>query len=186
MSQQVFIGGTALIDPIRLLERVGVRGGMHVADFGCGVTGHFVIPAARMVGTTGKVYAVDIQKSVLRAVESRASLEGIVNIVSVWSDIERIGAASIPPKSLDVVLLVNNLSIARAHADVLREAVRLLKSDGVLVVVDWKPEASALGPHAEQRVSTNVVRATAAAVGFTERDAFDAGPYHYGLVFTRA
>ena len=43
-------GGTELLNPHTLLERVGLRASMHVADLGCGVTGHFIVPAARVVG----------------------------------------------------------------------------------------------------------------------------------------
>ena len=84
-------GGTELLNPHTLLERVGLRASMHVADLGCGVTGHFIVPAARVGGAEGKAYAVDIQKSALAATESRAKLDGITNITSVWADIERLG-----------------------------------------------------------------------------------------------
>src|SRR3989338_1625028 len=105
MAGPLYVGGTELLDPNALLNRVGLRAGMRVADLGCGVTGHYIIPAARIVGGEGRAYAVDIQKPVLAAVESRAKLEGLSNIEYVWSDIERVGATRIDPGTLDVVLI---------------------------------------------------------------------------------
>ncbi|MCX6779720.1 MAG: hypothetical protein NT034_00885 [Candidatus Magasanikbacteria bacterium] len=62
--------GTALIDPFEIFQKVGLSSGMRVADMGCGRTGHFVLPAARVVGEKGLVYAVDILKDVLQSLGS--------------------------------------------------------------------------------------------------------------------
>lgn len=185
MPGPLYIGGTELLNPVALLERIGVRAGMHVADLGCGVTGHYVIPAARMVGASGKSYAVDVQQSVLRAVESRAKIEGITNMTTVWSDVERVGATAIPAGTLDVVLIVNTLFLTKDRPAVMREAARLLKSGGLAVTVEWKTEATAVGPAAAQRIGKDIIRSAAQAAGFTEREAFAAGPYHDGLTFTK-
>jgi ubiquinone/menaquinone biosynthesis C-methylase UbiE len=185
MSASLYIGGTELLDPVALLERVGVRAGMHVADLGCGVTGHYVIPAARMVGSEGRSYAVDIQKSVLAAVEGRAKLERLANVEYVWSDVERVGATRIDPETLDVVLVINTLYLTKERANVMREAMRLAKPGGTIVVIEWKTNATAVGPAVAQRIGDSVVRAAATAAGCTEREAFEAGPYHYGLVFVK-
>lgn len=186
MAGPLYIGGTELLNPVALLERVDCRAGMHVADLGCGVTGHFVIPAARIVGATGKAYAVDVQPSVLRAVESRATLEGLTNIEAIWSDIERVGATAISAGTLDVVLIVNTLFLTEDRPSVLREAARLLKSGGVVVIVEWTTEATAVGPAAAQRIGKDVVRSAAKATGLTEREEFSAGPYHYGVIFVKS
>lgn len=177
--------GSDLLDAARLLERAGVRAGQQVADLGCGVTGHIVIPTARMVGTEGRVYAVDVQKSALAATESRAKLEGITNIEYVWADIERVGASRIPPGALDAAFIVNTLFLTIKREEALREAARLVKSDGVIVVVEWKTDATAVGPAPSQRIGKDVVRQAATAAGLTERDSFEAGSYHYGLIFTK-
>jgi len=51
------------LNPNEILEEIGLMGQMTFADFGCGA-GYFTIPAAKMVGDHGKVYAVDILKEV--------------------------------------------------------------------------------------------------------------------------
>ncbi|MDP3771035.1 MAG: methyltransferase domain-containing protein [bacterium] len=176
---------TELLNPVTLLERVGLRAGMHVADLGCGVTGHYIIPAARIVGNEGKAYAVDIQKSALAATESRAKLDGVTNITTVWSDIERLGAARIPLASLDLVMIMNTLHLTRDRNQAMAEAARLAKSGGSVLVVEWKTDATAIGPAANRRIGKDDVRTAAKAAGLTERTEIEAGPYHYGLIFSK-
>jgi len=49
---------------LRFLEKIGVKPGQIVLDFGCGV-GHYTIPAAKVVGKNGKVYGLDKDKNSL-------------------------------------------------------------------------------------------------------------------------
>ena len=73
--------GRELIDPFKVLEAAGIRADMTVADFGCGTLGHYVFPAAQMVGTHGKVYAIDILKSVLDGVNSKKKMENFISLM---------------------------------------------------------------------------------------------------------
>jgi len=41
-----------------ILKKVGVEEGQIVLDFGCG-GGNYTIPAAKIIGNAGKIYAVD-------------------------------------------------------------------------------------------------------------------------------
>ena len=54
--------------PDQLIERSGIKKGMHVLDLGCG-TGAFTPFVARAVGEKGKVYALDIQADMLKQLE---------------------------------------------------------------------------------------------------------------------
>ena len=42
--------------PTKTLKRIGIQAGVNVLDFGAG-SGSYSIPAAQLVGPTGKVYA---------------------------------------------------------------------------------------------------------------------------------
>ncbi|MBU1146170.1 class I SAM-dependent methyltransferase [Patescibacteria group bacterium] len=178
-------GGNTLLDPYSIFEQVGLGAGEKMADLGCGAAGHFVLPAAKIVGEQGTVYAVDLLKSVLEAVKSRAKLEGVGNVKTVWSNLEIYGATEIKEESLDMVLLANTLFQIPKREEVLREAVRLAKKGGKIVVVEWGLAAAPLGPSLDRRLSKDVVRQMAAQNGLTEVKEFKAGPYHYGLVFSK-
>jgi len=173
--------GSELLNPTEILQKAGLKEGMSAADMGCGTQGHFVFAAARIVGAKGLVYGVDILKSALAGVESQAKLQGAKNVAAVWSDIEVYGATKIPDASLDLVMLVNNLP----KEAMFKEALRLVKSGGKLLVVDWKTSAAPFGPPTKDRIAPEIIKRTAESLGLKLETEFKAGPYHYGLVFIK-
>ena len=68
-------GGNILLDVNLILTKAGIEEGMKIADLGCGTNGHFVFPAANLVGNKGTVYAVDILKTAIEAVSRRIKQE---------------------------------------------------------------------------------------------------------------
>jgi cyclopropane fatty-acyl-phospholipid synthase-like methyltransferase len=86
----------------RFLQKAGIRAGDVVLDFGCG-RGCYTIPAARVVGNRGLVYAVDRNEVILSELMREASCQKLVNIVPLTS-IEGMKRA-LGGRSLDVVLL---------------------------------------------------------------------------------
>lgn len=182
---QIVPGGNELLKPADLLKRAGVQYRMTIGDLGCGGAGFFALQAAELVGDDGSVFAVDILKSALTSVASKAKQAGLANIKTVWSNIEIFGATKIPIESLDVALLINVLFQSKKHKEMLQEAVRMLKRGGKLLVIDWKTAGSPLGPPTENRVPPQSVRQIARELNLLELDAFEAGQYHFGLLFAK-
>ncbi|MFA4818248.1 MAG: methyltransferase domain-containing protein [Patescibacteria group bacterium] len=175
-----------LLDPEDLLKvKLGVQLGQQVGDLGCGGAGYFTLPAARLVGATGKIYAIDILKSALEGVVSKAKLENLSNIETVWSDLETVGAAKILPDSLDHALLINIMFQSRQNDALAQEARRLLRVGGKLLVVDWKIEPTPFGPPLGNRLAPEVIKQIVNKYGFVIDQEFAAGPYHYGIVFVK-
>lgn len=174
-----------LLNVNSILERMHIEANMKVADLGCGAAGRFVFPLAAAVGSMGVVYAVDILKSSLDLVKRRSNQENLANIKPVWSNLEVFGATKIPAGSLDAVLLVNTLSQSKERVNIIREAIRLLKKGGKLLVAEWKKIASPLGPALEKRVDQTLMKNSAARLGLELEDEFSAGPYHWGLIFKK-
>jgi len=177
--------GRALIDPFNALEKAGIREEMRVADFGVGAVGHFLFPAAKLVGPKGHVYGVDILKPVLQANQSRAKLSGLDNIEMVWGNLEKVNGTRLPDASMDMVVIVNVLHVVD-KASTLAEAKRVLAMGGVLLVIEWKTSGAVLGPAPARRLTQEDAVAAATTAGFLMVKSFDAGPYHYGLVFKKA
>ncbi len=177
--------GTELINPFKLLERVGIKAGQRVADLGCGSLGHFVFPAAQLIGPEGIVYAVDIQRSVLEQVEKTAKQEQMFNVACVWSDIDVYGATRIDAASLDLTLLINNLYLSQNRPQLVKEIARLTRSGGRVVVVEWKTIATPIGPPVNQRLDREEAKRIFASPLFTFVDEFEAGSCHYGLLYQR-
>ena len=179
-------GGNELLNAEEILKnQLGLEPGQRVADLGSGGVGMFSIEAAKLVTDTGQVHAVDILKSVLANIESRAKMENLHNIKTHWTNLERFGALKINDQTLDVAMLINTLFQNKDHESILREATRLLKKDGKLLVVEWIPGRSAIGPNPADKIDPERIREIAQSIGLVEVSSFSAGQYHYGIIFKR-
>jgi len=87
---------------LEVLERIGIRQGQSVLDFGCG-SGTYTIPTAKIVGEQGRVYALDKDKEALDKLMQKAESAGLRNIERM----ETSGKLEIelPDESVDVILL---------------------------------------------------------------------------------
>ncbi len=177
--------GTELLNPVKLLEHAGLRAGQRVIDLGCGALGHFIFPAARLVGGQGAVYAVDIQSAVLERIEQLAREEQLWNIYPIWADIDVYNSVRVAVRSLDLTLLVNNLFLSQAREQLVREMARLTKSGGRLLVIDWKTISTPLGPPIDQRIDAEEAKSILHSPLFSLAEEFEAGEYHYGLIYLR-
>ena len=178
-------GGNALLDVNLILEKSQLKEKMKIADFGCGSTGHFVFPASRIVGRGGTVYAIDILKTVLETIKRRVKQESTKNIITVWSDMEIFKATKINSESLDIGLLINTLYQSKKRLEILRETIRMMKKGSKLLIVEWENASSPLGPPAEDRVKAEQLKKVCEKLGLKINEEFDAGEYHYGILFTK-
>ncbi|MDD4901010.1 MAG: methyltransferase domain-containing protein [Patescibacteria group bacterium] len=182
---QGLIGGSSLVDANLIFSKAQIAEKSKVADLGCGSSGHFVFPAAKLVGKKGVVYAVDILRTALETINKRIRVENFTNIKTVWSNLEIFGATKIEAGSLDVAMLINTLYQSHKRAEILRESIRLLKKNGRLVVVEWKNVATPFGPPPEERVKKELVDAGVKKLGLSPEAEFEAGEYHYGLIYVK-
>lgn len=125
--------------PEQLIERGGIKMGMHVLDLGCG-SGAFTPFIARTVGEKGKVYALDIQTDMLKQLEnklSRPENRDIKNIKLIEGN-----AYELPfdNNSLDLVNMVTVLQEIPDRKKALQEVKRVLKPGGILAVTELFPD----------------------------------------------
>jgi len=151
---------------------------MIAADFGCG-SGGWAIPLAKKL-EGGKVYAIDILEEPLSALRAKIKLEKIFNIEVIKSDIEK--TSRILSESCHLVLMTNLLFEVSDIKKVLEEGKRILRKGGEILIVDWKEESS-LGP--EKKISAEEVKKIAEEIGLKLEKEFEAGIYHWGLIFQK-
>lgn len=177
--------GHNMVDAHALFAHAGLQPGMHVADFGCGRTGHLVFPAAKHIGEKGMLYAVDILKDVLENIKKRAAMDGFTHIHPIWSNLEIPNHTAIQDSSVDVAFLVNTLSQCDNRHAVLDEARRMLKPKSRLVIVDWGRKGLPFGPADERFLNFSDIIRWSTMHGFALQKQFAMGPYHQGLVLYR-
>jgi len=112
-----------------------VQEGQNFLDYGCG-TGCFAIPAAKIVSTTGRVYALDCFPRQLEIVKERARKEGLINIETILSDND----TGLPDASIDVVWMCDVLHEIKERRTVLEELHRILRDNGTLAIYDGMKE----------------------------------------------
>lgn len=176
-----------IIDVPKILQRSEIKPGDAVADLGTGREGRMAIPAAQIVGESGASYAVDVVKAILPAVQAKARMRAVNNVQTVWSDLEVYGATrAIRDNTLTIGYVVTTLFQSSKRPEMLRECHRMVRPGGKLVVVDWKPGVKApLGPEEARRVHPEEVKGICEKLGMHLVDEFEAGPYHWGLIFVK-
>ncbi|MFA5127019.1 MAG: class I SAM-dependent methyltransferase [Patescibacteria group bacterium] len=184
-GKPVSSGRSELLDAGQILrEIVKLKVGDMVGDLGAG-GGLFLLEAARLVGDQGQVYAVDVVKNILSEIESKARLNGLNNIKTIWSNLEIVGATKINEGTLDANILVNVLFQSQKHYEILAEATRLLKPGGKLLIVDWANNDLGVGPPNNRIVDQNQVKNLAQQLDLVLAQEFKAGKYHFGLLFAK-
>lgn len=154
---------------------------MRVVDLGAG-SGFYTMEAARRVGSTGRVFAVDVQKDLLERMRSVANSSGLRNIEVIWGNIEKMGGTKIRESLADRVIASNVLFQIEKRDDFVLEIKRITKPGGKVMVIDWS-EISPLGP--KTFVSAMQAQTLFEKSGFKLEQSFNAGDHHYGLIFIR-
>lgn len=170
------------LNPEKTLNEIEIQQDMIAADFGCG-SGGWVLPLAKIL-EDGKIYAVDVLEEPLSALRSKADSQGFSNIETILSDIEN--SSKISDESCDLILITNLLFGVEDKEAVLKEAKKVLKSEGEILVVDWKKQAGGFGPQKQERISADQVKKIAEQLDLKLKKEFDAGGYHYALLFQKS
>jgi ubiquinone/menaquinone biosynthesis C-methylase UbiE len=112
------------------LTGIGIEENQRVLDFGCG-SGAYTIPAAKLVGEKGKVYALDKDAEALETLKESSRKEKLGNVETMLSSDLKI---SLEEESADMVLLYDVIHLIKDRTRLFAEIHRILKSDGVVSI----------------------------------------------------
>src|SRR5262245_37136457 len=94
--------------PHKNIQMLGIQHGMKVADFGAG-SGAYTLAIAEHLANSGHVYAIDVQKDLLKRLHNEAVRQGHKNVSIIWGDLEHPHASKVADHHLDLVLVSNLL-----------------------------------------------------------------------------
>ncbi|HEX3095725.1 MAG TPA: methyltransferase domain-containing protein [Patescibacteria group bacterium] len=171
------------INPQNVVAQMGLKTGQTVADLGSGA-GFFTTSAAKMVGNTGKVYAVDVQQAKLTSTFSSASQQGFKNVQIVQTDLDQ-PIKGITDASCDAVIMASILHEIKDRTMLLANAYRILKTGGSLLAVEWKAQHTIFGPALEKRISEEEMEQELAKLGLHKVKSIPADMFHYALLFQK-
>ena len=119
--------------PEKVMDAIGIKPGMVVAEIGAG-RGRYVVQFAVRVGEAGKVYAEDIDEEALQHLEKRCERWGLEHVKTILGDVTD---PKLPESELDVIFVISAYHHFNDPVKLMRNARPSLKPDGVLAIGEW-------------------------------------------------
>ena len=168
--------------PDKALAAFGLKPGMFVADVGAG-TGFYSLRIAQRVAPGGIVYATDIQAGMLDRLRANAAAQHITNIEEVLGTETD---ARLPPNKLDLVLLIDVYHEFSRPQRMLHSIRDSLKSDGKLVLLEFRKEDPSVPIRAEHKMSVEEVKAEVTPEGYQFEKVVDTLPWQHIIYFRKS
>ena len=113
------------------IEKANIKSGDNVLDYGCG-SGSFTLAAAKVVGSSGKVYAADINPLAIKKVKKSAKKKGLTNIETILTDCN----TGLENNSIDMIICFDTFHHVNDQESLLKEFYRVLKPKSALFLDD--------------------------------------------------
>ncbi|MEQ1729692.1 MAG: methyltransferase domain-containing protein [Vicinamibacterales bacterium] len=162
--------------PDRVVAELGLRPGSSVADIGAG-TGYFTVRLAKDAAKP-KVFAVDIEPSMVEHLTHRAMREGLTNVTAVKAAADR----SNLPEPVDTILIVDTYHHIPNRVAYFTALKSRLEPGGRLAIVDFRKGVPG-GPPDEFRFTPDQISQELAQAGFVLQTSHDFLPRQHYLIY---
>ncbi len=120
------------VNPYKLLEQAGLKHHQVVLEVGCG-PGYYTIPASKLVGENGFIYAIDINPFAIESVNKKVKKAGVKNVKGIVISAYDTG---LEDQSVDLAFLFGVRHVLD-YTKVKKEMSRILKNEGILAIQKW-------------------------------------------------
>lgn len=165
----------------QLIEQLHLRPGTVVADIGAG-TGYLSRRLARAVGSTGKVFAEDIQPEMLQLLTNKMAELQISNVVPV------LGSTTdprLPEGAVDLVLMVDVYHEFDFPYEMMRAICRSLKPEGRVAFVEFRAEDPDVPIKPVHKMSQSQVKKEMSLLPLQWVQTIDALPRQHIIIFKK-
>ena len=138
------------LDSDEILEKLNLNGNEIFMDAGCG-DGHIAIKALNDYLPNGLVYAIDNYDVSIRELEDYKTENNLEKLITVQADLTK-DIPQIDDDSIDMIFMLNVVHGFKASGnmdDVIEKLLRILKSDGKIAIVEFRPIDWTFGPPTE-------------------------------------
>ena len=163
-----------------LLKALHLKEGDVVADVGCG-NGFYTFRIAPLVGTTGRVYATDIQPEMLEMLKAEGKkFEKVANVTPVLGTVVD---PKLPAASIDLAFLVDVYHEFDHPVEMLAALKKCLKPAGRIVLVEFRLEDPDVPIKLLHKMSKAQMKKELAANGFEAVEEYDGLPWQHVVFF---
>jgi precorrin-6B methylase 2 len=118
--------------PKAIIAHLALKPGSRVADVGCH-EGYMTVKLAAVVGSTGRVYAVEVDQNRIDKLKRHLAERKIQNVTTIVGDNDD---PKLPLNTLDAALIIDTYHEMDDHDDILRHIKESLKPGGRLVICE--------------------------------------------------
>ncbi len=158
--------------------------GMAVADIGAG-TGFYTLLFAKEVGTSGRVYAVDISENFIQNILRAARSQGLNNIEGIVNSQED---TNLPPGLVDLAFVCDTYHHFEYPQTMLASIHQALRPQGELVIIDFRKQHGVSSGWVLSHVRANEAKVISEVemAGFRLREKSSLLHENFFLKFTKA
>ncbi|SRR6056297_1817094 len=164
--------------PKETLVKMSLKEGNNLLDIGAGI-GYFSIPAAKIVGNKGSIFAVDTSQEMLNELEQRVKNLDINNIEIIKGEKYD---SDIADNSVDYIFLSNVLHEVEDKNKLLSNYLKKLKPNGKIGIIEFKKKEIPKGPPYEHKISINKLKEYYHNQNLEIFKEVEINDYQYGLV----
>ena len=168
-----------LIDVETFFGQLDLKKNITFLDVACG-RGAYSLKASEIIGSAGTIFAVDLWQEGIEQLRASAVEKNASNIKAIVSDAGR--RIPVDAQVVDVCLMatvLHDFVEDKISEEVLHEVVRVLKTDGILAIVEFKKIDGPPGPPLHIRLSPEEVSDMLDPYGFKELSVTEVGPSNY-------